>query len=185
MAESLAGVDETPARDSSEQEPPCHSQIRRRPMDINTSLNILVHTVVQGGPVGPQEKELLALLVLNHTDLVGWYAVVQKKLLGPAGPKFKEPLVLLVLIHADPAGQRAAVHRAVSLMECLPAQPEPPDGDRLVKVTSDMEPTVRQIPDSALDSQLMEGITYTEVSLGSRPMEGSSCQESVEQSILL
>ena len=56
-------------------------------MDINTSLNILVHTVVQGGPVGPQEKEPLALLVLNHTDPVGWYAVVQQKLLGPAGPK--------------------------------------------------------------------------------------------------
>ena len=111
-------VDETPARDSSEQEPPCHSQIRRRPMDINTSLNILVHTVVQGGPVGPQEKEPLALLALNHTDPVGWYAVVQKKLLGPAGPKVKEPLALLVLIHADPAGQRAAVHRAVGLREC-------------------------------------------------------------------
>ena len=31
----------------------------------------------------------------------------------------------------------------------------------------------------------MEGITYTEVSLDSRPMEGSSCQEPVEQSILL
>ena len=31
----------------------------------------------------------------------------------------------------------------------------------------------------------MEGITFTEVSLDSRPMEGSSCQEPVEQSILL
>ena len=31
----------------------------------------------------------------------------------------------------------------------------------------------------------MEGITYTEVSLDSRPMEGLSCQEQVEQSILL
>ena len=31
----------------------------------------------------------------------------------------------------------------------------------------------------------MEEITYTEVSLDSRPMEGSSCQEPVEQSILL
>ena len=112
-------VDETPARDSSEQEPPCDSQNRRRPMDMNNSLNILVHTVVQGGPVGPQEKEPLALLVLDHADPVGWYAVVQKKLLGPAGPKVKEPLALLVLIHADPAGQRAAVHRAVSLRECL------------------------------------------------------------------
>ena len=122
-------VDETPASDSSEQEPPCDSQNQRRPMDMNNSLNILVHTVVQGGPVGPQEKEPLALLVLDHTDPVGWHAVVQKKLLGPAGPKVKEPLAMLVLIHADPAGQRAAVHRAVSLRECLPVQPEPPDGD--------------------------------------------------------
>ena len=178
-------VDETPARDSSEQEPPCDSQNRRRPMDMNNSLNILVHTVVQGGPVSPQEKDPLALLVLDHADPVGWYAVVQKKLLGPAGPNVKEPLVLLVLIHADPAGQRAAVHHAVSLRECLPAQPEPPDGDTLVEVTSDKEPTVRQVPHSALDSQLMDGITYIEVSLDSRPMEGLSCQEQVEQSILL
>ena len=64
-------------------------------------------------------------------------------------------------------------------------QPEPPDGDRLVEVNSDKEPTVCQVPGSALDSQLMEGITYTELSLDSGPMEGSSCQESVEQSILL
>ena len=178
-------VDDTPARDSSEQEPPCDSQNRRRPMDMNNSLNILVHTVVQGGPVGPQEKEPLALLVLDHADPVGWYAVVRKKLLGPAGPKVKEPLALLALIHADPAGQRAAVHRTVNLRECLPAQPEPPDGAGLVEVNSDKEPTVRQVPDSALDSQLMEGITYAEVSLDSRPMEGLSCQEQVEQSILL
>ena len=143
------------------------SQNRRRSMDMNNSLNSLV------------------LLVLDHADPVGWYAVVQKKLLGPAGPKAKEPLALLVLIHADPAGQRAAIHRTTSLRECLPAQPEPPDGDRLVEVISDKEPTVRHVPGSALDSQLMEGITYTEVSLDSRPMEGSSCQESVEQSILL
>ena len=110
-------------------------------------------------------------MVLDHADPVGWYAVVQKKLLGPAGPKVKGPLALLVLIHADPAGQRAAVHRTVSLRECLPAQPEPPDGDRLVEVNSDKELTVCQVLDSALDSQLMEGITYIEVSLDSRPME--------------
>ena len=96
-------VDETSAGDSSEQESPCDSQNRRRPMDMNNSLNILVHTVVQGGPVGPQGKEPLALLVLDHADPVGRYAVVQEKLLGPAGPKVKEPLALLVLIHADPA----------------------------------------------------------------------------------
>ena len=178
-------VDETPAGDSSEHESPCDSQNRRRPMDMNNSLNILVHAVVHGGPVGPQGKEPLALLVLDHADPAGWYAVVQKKLLGPAGPKIKEPLTLLVVIHANPAGQRDAIHRAASVRECLPAQPEPPDGDRSVEVISDMEPTVRQVPGSALDSQLMEGITYIEVSLDGRPMEGVSCQEQVEQSILL
>ena len=55
--------------------------------------------------------------------------------MGPAGPKVKEPLALLVLIHADPAGQRDAIHRAASVRECLPAQPEPPDGDRSVEVS--------------------------------------------------
>ena len=154
-------------------------------MDMNNSQNSFVHTVVQGGPVGPQRKEPLALLVLDHADPVGRFAVVQKKLLGPTGPKVKEPLALLVLIYADPAGQRAAIYFTTSLWERLPAQPEPPDGDRLVEVISDKEPTVCQVPGLALDSQLMEGITYTEVSLDSRPMEGSSCQEPVEQSILL
>ena len=170
-------VDETTARDSSEQEPPCDSQNRRRPMDMNNLLNILVHAVVQGGPVGPHEREPLTLLVLDHADPVGWYDVVQKKLLGPAGPKVVEPLTLLALIHADPAGQRAAVHRAVSLRECLPAQVEPPDGDGLVEVNSDKKPMVRQVPDSAQDSQLMEGITYIEAinhNLDSRPMEGTT-----------
>ena len=88
-------VDETHAWDSSEQDSPCDSQNRRRPMDIDNSLNILVHNVIQRGPVGPQGKEPLALLVLDHADPVGRYAVVQKKLLGPAGPKVKEPLALL------------------------------------------------------------------------------------------
>ena len=242
-------VDETFAGDFSEQESPCDSQNRRRPMDMNNSLNSLVptvvqggpvgpqrkeplallvlnhadpvgrhavvqkkllgpagpkvieplallvlmnnsltslvHTVVRGGPAGPQRKEPLALLVLNHADPVGRYALVQKKLLGPAGPKVKEPLALLVLIDADPAGQRDAIYYTTSLWEGSLAQPEPPDGDRLVEVISDKESTVCQVPGSALDSQLMEGITYTEVFLHSRPMEGSSSQEPVEQSILL
>ena len=108
-------VDETLAGDSSEQESPCDSQNRRRPMDMNNSLTSLVHTVVQGGTAGPQRKEPLELLVLDHADPVGRYAVVQKKLLGPAGPKVKEPLVLLVLIDADPAGQCAAIYYTTSL----------------------------------------------------------------------
>ena len=53
----------------------------------------------------------------------------------------------------------------------------------------DEEPTVCQVPGTALDSQLKEGITHLDhpalgVSLESRPMEGSSCLEPVKQSIL-
>ena len=163
-------VDETLAGDSSEQESPCDSQNRRRPMDINNSLNSLVHTVVQGGPVGPQGKEPLALLVLDHADPVGRYAVVQKKLFGQAGPKVKEPLALLVLIHADPAGQRAAIHRTTRVWERLPAQPEPPDRDSI---------------NHNLDSRPMEGITYLEhlapaIYLDSWPMEGEVRNQELE-----
>ena len=153
-------------------------------MDTDNSPNGLVHTVVQGGPVGPQVIEPLALLVLDHADPAGQHAVIQKKLLGPAGPKVKEPLALLVRNQADPAGQRAAIQSTKSFWERLPAQPEPPCGDGLVERISDEEPTVRQVSGSALDSQLMEGITYSEVSLDCRPMEGSSGLKPVEQSIL-
>ena len=140
-------------------------------------------------PAGPKVKEPLALLVLNHADPAGQHAVIQKKLFGPAGPKVKEPLALLVLNHAGPAGQHAATQSTTSLWERLPAQPEPPRGGGLVERILDEEPTVRQVSGSALDSQLMEGITYLEhpaqgVSLDSRPMEGSSCLKPVEQSIL-
>ena len=168
----------------SEQESPCDSQNRRRPMDTDNLQNSLVHTVVQGGPVGPQGIEPLAPLVLDHADPAGQHAVIQKKLLGPAGPKVKEPLALLAVNQADPAGQHAAAQSTTSLREHLPAQPEPPLGGGLVEQISDEEPTVRQVSGSALDSQLMEGITYTEVSLDSRPMEGSSCLKPVKQSIL-
>ena len=181
---AVVRVDEPPAGDSSEQESPCDSQNLRRPMDTDNLPNSLVHTVVQGGPVGPQGIEPLALLVLDHADPAGEHAVIQKKLLGPAGPKVKEPLALLVLNHADPAGQHAATQSTTSLWERLPAQPEPPCGDGLVERISDEEPTVRQVSGSALDSQLMEGITYSEVSLDSRPMEESSGLKPVEQSIL-
>ena len=51
-------------------------------MDMNNSLNNLVYNAIQRGPVGPQEKEPLALLVLEHANPVGWYAVVQKRFLS-------------------------------------------------------------------------------------------------------
>ena len=54
---TVVWVDETLAGDSS----PCDSHNRRRPMDMNNSLNSLVHTVVQGGPVGSQGKATRAV----------------------------------------------------------------------------------------------------------------------------
>ena len=142
-----------------------------------------------GGPVGPEVKEPLALMVRDHADPAGQHAVVQNSSLGPTGPKVNEPLALLVLDHADPAGQHAATQSTTSLWERLPAQPEPPRRGGLVEQISDEEPTVCQVSGSALDSHLIERITYLEhpaqgVSLDSRPMEGSSCLEPVKQSIL-
>ena len=63
-------------------------------------------------------------------------------------------------------------------------------GDRLVKGISDKEPTICQVPGSALDSQLMEGISQPELlALGAssdcRPMEGASYLEPVDQLIIL
>ena len=149
-------VDETPAGDSSRQDFVCATQNRNRPMDIYELPGSLAHTVVEGGPVGPEVKEPLALLVLDH---------------------------------ADPAGQHAVIQNTPSLLEHLPAQPEPSLCGGLVERISDGEPTAPQVPDTTLDSQLTERITYLEhlalgVSLDSGPMEGMSCLEPLEQSIL-
>ena len=149
---AVVRVDETAARDSSGQDSPCATQNRHRPMDIYDSL---APTVVERGPVGPEVKEPLALLVLDH---------------------------------ADPAGQHAVIQNTTSLLEHLLAHPKPSLGGGLVERISD-EPTACQIPDTTLDSRLKEGITYLEhpalgVSLDSGLMEGTSCLEPLEQSIL-
>ena len=96
----------------------------------------------------------------------------------------------MVLDHADPVGQHAAIQNATSTLEHLPAQPEPSLGGGRGDRISDGESTAHQVPDTTLDSQLMEGITHLEhlalrVSLDSGPMEGTSYQEPLEQSILL
>ena len=153
---AVVRVDETPAGDSSGQDSPCVTQNRHRPMDIYELPDSLAHTVVEGGPVGPEVTEPLALLVLDH---------------------------------ADPVGQHAAIQNATSMLEHLPAQPEPSLGGGRGDRISDGEPTARQVPDTTLDSQLMEGITHLEhlalrVSLDSGPMEGTSCLEPLQQSIL-
>ena len=55
-------VDETPAGDSSELEYPCATQNWHRPIDIYELPDGLAHTVVEGGPVGPEAIEPLELL---------------------------------------------------------------------------------------------------------------------------
>ena len=153
---AVVRVDETPAGDSSGQDSPCATQNWHRPMDIYELPHSLAHTVVEGGPVVPEVNEPLALLVRDH---------------------------------ADPAGKHAVTQNTTSLLEHLLAQPEPSLGGGLVERISDGEPTACQVPDITLDSRLKEGITYLEhpalgVSLDSGPMEGTSCLEPLEQSIL-
>ena len=46
-------------------------------MDIYELPDSLAHTVVEGGPVGPEVTEPLALLVLDHADPVCQHAVIQ------------------------------------------------------------------------------------------------------------
>ena len=156
-------VDVTPAGDSSEQESPCDSQNRRRPVDMNNSLDNLVYDAIQRVPVGPQEEEPLALLFLVHANPVGWYAVVQRRCLGPHGPKVKEPLALWVLIYAKFADQRTDIHRATGFCE--------PELDLTINCN--------------LDSRPMVGTTYLErpapaVYLDSRPTEGKVRSKRVE-----
>ena len=74
---AVVRVDETPAGDSSGQDSPCATQNRHRLMDIYELPDSLAHTVVEGGSVGPEVKEPLALLVLDHADPAGRHAVIQ------------------------------------------------------------------------------------------------------------
>ena len=149
---AVVRVDETPAGDSSREDSPCATQNWHRPMDIYESPDSLAHTVVEGGPVGPEVKEPLALLVLDH---------------------------------ADPAGQHAVIQNTASSLEHLPAQPEPSLGGGWVERISDGEPTARQVPDTTLDSWFVRLVAIPlGVSLDSGPMEGTSCLEPLEQSIL-
>ena len=111
-----------------------------------------------------------------------------------------------MLDHADPAGQHAVILDTAEPLDILNGRPMEGitcpelleyslrlldatlDGG-LVEKISDWEPEASQVPDTTLDSRLMEGITDLEhlapgVSLDSGPMEGMSCLEPLEQSIL-
>ena len=189
---AVVQVDETPAGDSSEREYPWVTQSRHRPIDIYELPDCLPHTVVEGGPAGTEVIEPLALLVCDHADSAGQHAVMRNTIVegGPAGPEVIEPLELLVLDHADPAGQHVVMRDTTRLLEHPLARPESSLSDGLVERISDGEPAARQVPDTTLDSQPIEGITYLEhlapgVSLDSGPMEGMSCLEPLEQSVLV
>ena len=148
------------------------------------------HTVIEGGPVGPEVIEPLELLVLDHVDPTGQHAVGHTVVEGcPIGPEVIEPLELLVLDHADPAGQHAVIWDTARLLEHPLTRPDSSLGSGLVERISDWEPAACPVPDTTLDGRLREGNTYLEhsapgVSLDSGLMEGMSCLEPLEQSIL-
>ena len=90
----------------------------------------------------------------------------------------------MVLDHADPAGQHAVIRNTTSLLEHPLARPESSLGDGLVERISDGEPAACQVPDTTLDSRLREGNTYLEHPAPRVSLEGMSCLEPLEQSIL-
>ena len=112
-------VDGTPAGDSSGREYPCVTQTGHRPIYIYELPDCLPHTVVEGGPAGPEVIEPLALLVRDHADPAGQHAVMRNTIVdgSPAGPEVIEPLDLLVLDHVDPAGQHAVIRNTTRLLE--------------------------------------------------------------------
>ena len=67
---AVVRVDENPAGDSSGREYPCAKQNRHRLIDISELPDGLGHTVVERGPVGPDDYmeviEPLEQLVLDH-----------------------------------------------------------------------------------------------------------------------
>ena len=82
---AVVQVDETPAGDSSEREYPCATQSRLRPIDIYELPDCLPHTVVEGGPAGPEVIEPLALLVRDHADPAGQHAVMRNTIVVGGG----------------------------------------------------------------------------------------------------
>ena len=198
---AVVRVDETPAGDSSEQDSPCDTHNRHWPMDTDNLPNSLAHIVVQGGPVGQQGIEPLALLVLDHADPAGQHADTQsttslwERLPAQLEPSRGGGLVERIsdeepTVHqVSGTAQDSQLMQGITYLEhpaqgvsldsgpmegssCLkpveqsimrsPQITQPREGSDLVEKISDEEPTVCQVPGSALDSQLMQGITQLE-----------------------
>ena len=56
-------------------------QNRHRPIDLSELADGFGHTVVEGGPVGPEVIEPLELLVLDHADPADQHAVMLFRIL--------------------------------------------------------------------------------------------------------
>ena len=160
-------VDETPAGDASKREYPCATQSRHWLIGIYELPDCLPHTVVEGGPAGPEVIEPLELLVLDHVDPAGQHAVIEPLTLlvcdhadpagqhavmrntivkgGPAGPEVIEPLELLVLDHVDLAGQHAVIQDITRLLEC-PLAPSVTDWWKGYRTGSRRHVTFRTLP---------------------------------------
>ena len=134
---------------------------------------------VAGGPVGPgdclQVLQPFEQVVLDYADPDGQHAVV----LDTAEPL--EHAVVENILNGRPMEGIMCAEYSLRLLDATL------DGG-LVEKIPDWEPEASQVPDTTLDSRLMEGITDLEhlapgVSLDSGPMEGMSCLEPLEQLI--
>ena len=153
---AVVRVDDTPAGDSSGQDSPCVTQNRHRPMDIYELPDSLAHTIVEGGPVGPEVKEPLALLVLDHTDPAGQQAVTQNT----------TSLLEHLLAQPEPSLGGGLVGR---ISDGEPTARQVPD----ITLDSRLKEGITYLEHLALG-----------ISLDSGPMEGTLCLEPLEQSIL-
>ena len=153
---AVVRVDETPAGDSSGQDSPCATQNRHRPMDIYELPDSLAHTVVEGGPVGPEVNEPLALLVRDYADPAGQHAVTQNT----------TSLLEHLLAQPEPSLGGGLVER---ISDGEPTAHQVPD----ITLDSRLKEGITYLEHPALG-----------VSLDSGPMEGKSRLEPLEQSIL-
>ena len=139
---------------------------------------------VAGGPVGPgdclQVLEPFEQLILDHADPAGQHAVI----LDTA-----EPLEHEVVGNILDGRPMEGITCPELLEYSLRLLDVTLDGG-LVEKISDWEPEASQVPDTTLDSRLREGNTCLEhpapgvSQMDSGPMEGMSCLEPLEQSIL-
>ena len=136
-----------------------------------------------GGPVGTDDclrtLESYEELILDHADPAGQHAVVLDTTESPGG------MVVENILDGRPMEGITWPELLEYSLRLLDATLD----SGLVKNISDWEPEVSPVPDTTLDSQLMEGITNPEhsaagVSLDSGPMEGMLCLEPSEQLVL-